>query len=431
MCETSVHDSVHDAARHQLLPFAMLVEAVERTHVASLLPSLPPGQLMTRVFHRSISNGRTPMRTVLIIQPYVPAYRVPLFEQLQVALASVDIDLKIACSQVRGDQMKRRDASSVAFSQEVRTRSVGVGSITLRWKHVQEHVNSAELVISELASGALDNYLTALRPGTRFATWGHGYGATSRPNRIDAALENWQLRRSRHFFAYTDKGRTAALDAGLTPSQVTVLQNTVDTNALREAVEQVSARAVSQFRTRHQLEHRRWTCYIGGLDRSKRLDFLLAAGDAIHSAVPDFGLIIAGTGVQEDLIVQAAKERPWLAYIGRVGPDDMAVLASIAHLLLVPGRVGLIAVDSFALGLPIVTTRWPYHAPEFDYLTDNLNARVTDDNVGAFSAAVQALLRDPSAIDALRERCLAEAGRYDMAGLVERFSSGIQHALIN
>ena len=81
------------------------------------------------------------------------------------------------------------------------------------------------------------------------------------------------------------------------------------------------------------------------------------------------------------------------------------------------------------LGLPIVTTRWPYHAPEFDYLTDNHNARVTDDDVGAFSLVVQSLLQDKSAVDRLRSNCLAEAEQYDMPSLVTRFSSGIQAAL--
>jgi glycosyltransferase involved in cell wall biosynthesis len=366
---------------------------------------------------------------VLIIQPYVPAYRVPLFEQLHAALDGAGIELEIAAAQVSGDQMKRGDASSLTFSREVRSRSVQLGDISLRWKHVQRLVGAADLVVTQLASGALDNYVTAFRPGVRFATWGHGYATTSRPNRVDSALENWQLRRSRHFFAYTDKGRTAALEAGLAPDRITVLRNTVDTRQLREALLRVSQDRLDEFASRHQLGERRWTCFIGGLDTSKRLEFLLAAGDEIFSSLPEFGLIIAGSGAQEDLIRRAAEEHPWLAYVGRADPDDMAVLASMAELLLVPGRVGLVAVDSFVLGLPIVTTNWPYHAPEFDYLTDHLNARVTDDDVGAFSLVVRSLLRDRSGIDELRLNCLAEAERYDMPSLVARFSEGIQAGL--
>ena len=369
------------------------------------------------------------MKKVLIIQPYIPIYRVALFEQLRDALGDLDIELKIATSEVRGEQLKRGDASTVPFSEVVPTRSVKLGDVTLRWKHVQGLVRSADLVVTELASGALDNYVTAVRPGTRFATWGHGYAATSRPNRLDSALENWQLRRSRHFFAYTDKGRTAALEAGLSTEQVTVLNNTIDTRELRAALERCSQDKISQFVARHQLYGRRWTCYIGGLDKAKRLDFLLEAGDAIHAVMPEFGLIVAGGGADEDLVWRAAAERPWLAPIGRANPDDMAALASIAELLLVPGRVGLVAVDSLVLGLPIVTTRWPYHAPEFEYLIDNLNARVVDDDVHAYSLVVRSLLRDKSAIEALRRNCWRDAKRYEMPTLVARFSEGIQSAI--
>lgn len=371
------------------------------------------------------------MPRVLIVQPYVPTYRVPLFEQLHAKLDEIGIELQIAAPEVRGDQMRRGDASTVAFSREIRSRGVRVGSISLRWKHIQRLVGTADLVVTELASGALDNYVTAVRPGVRFATWGHGYAATSHPNPVDSALENWQLRRSQHFFAYTDKGRIAALDAGLAPHRITVLRNTVDTRQLSEALQRVSSESIEEFRSRHELGDRRWTCFIGGLDASKRLEFLLAAGDEIFSALPEFGLIVAGSGAQEDLIRRAADERPWLAYVGRAGPDDMAAIASLAELLLVPGRVGLVAVDSFVLGLPIVTTRWPYHAPEFDYLIDDHNARLADDRVGSFSLVVQSLLQDESAVERLRSNCLAEAEQYHMPSLVARFSSGIQSALVS
>lgn len=369
------------------------------------------------------------MQRVLIVQPYVPTYRVPLFEQLHARLDEVGIELEIAAPRVRGDQMRRGDASTVDFLREVRSRSVQLGRISLRWKHIWRPIAAADLVVTELASGALDNYVTAMRPGVRFATWGHGYAATSHPNPVDSALENWQLRRSRHFFAYTEKGRDAALEAGLTRDRITVLRNTVDTQQLSEALQRVSPESIDEFKSRHELGDRRWTCFIGGLDASKRLDFLLAAGDEIFSALPEFGLIVAGSGAQEDLIRRAADERSWLAYVGRAEPDDLATLASIAELLLVPGRVGLVAVDSFVLGLPIVTTRWQYHAPEFAYLADNRNARVTADDVGAFSLGVQSLLQDRPTIERLRSNCLADSEQYDMPSLVARFSSGIQDAL--
>ena len=37
----------------------------------------------------------------------------------------------------------------------------------------------------------------------------------------------------------------------------------------------------------------------------------------------------------------------------------------------IPGRVGLVAVDALAMGLPVHTTRYPYHAPEIEFLAEN------------------------------------------------------------
>ena len=61
--------------------------------------------------------------------------------------------------------------------------------------------------------------------------------------------------------------------------------------------------------------------------------------------------------------------------LGQVGTVDVARAGAVSRLLLNPGRVGLVAVDALALGLPVLTTGAARHAPEIEYLREGADLR--------------------------------------------------------
>ena len=81
------------------------------------------------------------------------------------------------------------------------------------------------------------------------------------------------------------------------------------------------------------------------------------------------------------------------------------------------------------MGLPIATTRWRYHAPEFGYLTDGVCAVISDDDVHQYGEAVIGALGDEATLRRLSGGCRAERDSYSMAGMIERFRHGIHVAL--
>jgi glycosyltransferase involved in cell wall biosynthesis len=237
------------------------------------------------------------------------------------------------------------------------------------------------------------------------------------------------MRRSDRVFVYTARGREAALGAGVPDDQITVLNNSIDTRSLAAARARVTDDQVRGFRSRCELGDGPLAAFIGGLDSSKRLGFLIAAGEKLATAVDGFHLVVAGDGAQRERVEAAAAEFPWLRYVGRADDDMKALIGATASVLLNPGRVGLISVDSFALATPIATTRWALHAPEFDYLVDGENALVTDDSIDAYVAGVTALLTDDARAERLRHGCEAAAERYSLEAMVERFVDGIMRTL--
>src|SRR5665811_108326 len=98
-------------------------------------------------------------------------------------------------------------------------------------------------------------------------------------------------------------------------------------------------------------------------------------------------------GVFNGHLVEDSEHEPWLLALHSVSPRDMAALSHISSAIWMPGRVGLIAVDALALGLPVLTTRFPFHAPELDYLVDGRTVHFLPETAGAYAKGALAIMR--------------------------------------
>jgi glycosyltransferase involved in cell wall biosynthesis len=228
------------------------------------------------------------------------------------------------------------------------------------------------------------------------------------------------------FFAYTVGGAEYVTSNGFPSARVTVLNNSIDSGAIVEAMRSTSAADLAAFRNAYSLDGRTVLAFIGGLDKSKRIEFLIRAFTMMTAERSDLSLVVAGEGAQRSSINSAHEA---ISMIGRAGPREKALLGRTALVLLCPGRVGLVAVDSFAIGLPIVTTDWPFHAPEFEYLTNNGNALITPNTEREYADETLALLEDRDRLARLARRCFASLPDYPLNATVQSFADGIERAL--
>jgi glycosyltransferase involved in cell wall biosynthesis len=203
------------------------------------------------------------------------------------------------------------------------------------------------------------------------------------------------------------------------------VQNAIDASELREAADALPESELAAFRAEHGLTPGRTGLFIGALSPSKRLPFLVEAAEAIAGRLPGFRLLVAGAGREHGLVEAAAARTPAVVPVGPVFGARKALLGAAADVLLMPGLVGLCAVDSFVLGTPIVTTRWPWHAPEFEYLDDGRNALIAPDDPRRYADTVADLLEDPERLGALQRGCRASALRYTVEEMSRRFADGL------
>ena len=374
---------------------------------------------------------------VSIVYRHVPQYRTPFYERLRTDLDDLGIGLRLVHGQPVGEDAGRADAVRLPWATEVRNRTLDVAGKQLVWQPAWRQTRRSQLVIVEQASKLPLNYLllaTQRLGGPRVALWGHGVNmqADGRPvTRAAEAAKRRATRVAHWFFAYTDGVAAKVRDLGFPADRITVVQNALDTEALRRWYLEATDAEVDAVRAEHGITGAHVGLYVGALYRGKRLDFLVESAVRTREILGDFELVIAGAGPEAGAVHAAAREHSWIHAVGPVFDRRKALLGRVSDVLLMPGLVGLAVLDAFALGAPMVTTAVPYHSPEIEYLTDGRNGLVLPaaSTPREYGAAVAGLLAAPARLDGLRRGCRESADRYTVAEMSTRFAAGISAAL--
>jgi glycosyltransferase involved in cell wall biosynthesis len=332
------------------------------------------------------------MSLVMVVQRYVPFYRVPLFDAVERQLDVHGVQFVVAHGAPHGSQHARNDSVvNNRWARQVHEITVSMPrGITPTLKLVGSLSRRADLVVAELASTSLNTWDFLARRPESTILWGHGKSYVKVPGSLDTHIERRMARRAALVMTYTEAGRSNLLDGGVDPARVTAVGNSTDTVALRRARDETRDSAAA-WRDRLHSDGL-VAMFVGGLDRDKRIPLLIDAARAAWRLDPSFRLVIAGSGRDERLVANSEHE-PWLLALPSVSPHDMASLSHVVSAIWMPGRVGLIAVDALALDLPVLTTRSSLHAPEMDYLVEDSTAHFLPDTADEYAAEALAIMR--------------------------------------
>lgn len=358
---------------------------------------------------------------VLVVQESLPQYRVAFFERLRDRLRGEDVELDLAHGEPVAAVAARGDGGTLDWAIQVPNHRLRVGGHVLVWQPAHRLATGSSLVVVEQASRMLLNYLLLGRQtfgGPPVALWGHGANLQSDDSLVTKLAEQAKRtlsRRPHWWFAYTEGSAERVRATGFPQDRITVVQNAADTSwaeipALRA---KVPGRCV----------------YVGSLDRRKCLDLLVAAADEVARLRPDFELVMVGDGPDRARVLDWAATRSHLRYVGPLFGSAKAQELSQAELVLNPGLVGLSIVDAFAAGAPLVTTEFPLHSPEVEYLDNGRNGLVTAHDRDAYARSVGALLGNRLRLRTMQDRCRQDARRYSLDAMVDRFAGGVHAAL--
>ncbi|MBW3619541.1 MAG: glycosyltransferase [Actinobacteria bacterium] len=376
-----------------------------------------------------------PRRRVVFVHRTLRRYRVRFFSELRTSLAEHGVDLELLHAN-RDLGGPRQDAGELPWATEVRARSLSLRRRQVIWLLGWPLMRSADLLVVEQASRLVLNVLLGVRRALGvpppYALWGHGMNFDpGTASRLGERVKRWMTLRADWWFAYTRGAADIVAGLGFPATRITTFENATDTTALAAASARLDPTAIAKARADLGVRGDHTCLFLGNFAPEKRLDLLVAAGDLVRERLPTFELLMVGAGEQSDELRRAVASRPWLRLVGQRFGDDLADVASVCRLLLIPGWAGLSVVDSFALGLPIVISAGLPHPPEVEYIQHGVNGIVSDDEGRAegYAATVVELLSSPDLLGDLSAGARASSGTYTLEAMVARVTAGIVAAL--
>jgi glycosyltransferase involved in cell wall biosynthesis len=372
---------------------------------------------------------------VTIIQRVLPHYRLPLYRFMAQELYRSGVEFQLIYGQEYSGTVPRTVPIEDLWGTRIRNRYFSVASHQLVWQPCLKALRNSDFVIFEQANSLLVNYwlLVKRRLGVspRLAYWGHGRNLqTDHRDSLSEQLKRMLICGVDWWFAYTEVSAATVTAAGFPREKITVLNNAVDTNSLRLAIEGITVDELNVLRVQLGLTDGPVGLYCGGMYANKKLEFLLDACREIRRRVPSFQMIFVGDGPDQAQVELAAVENDWIKYVGPKFGNERAGYFGLADVFLMPGLVGLAILDSFAAGVPIFTTEIPIHSPEIAYLRGRENGFISSFSVQAFTDSVVNYLASsaPEKMNVVAA-CKASAESYSIENMGYRFVSGIRHLL--
>ncbi len=372
------------------------------------------------------------MKKVIILYKFLPQYRVEFFDKLRNSLLEEGVELQLLYGKLKNQDAKKNDERDLPWAEYRESKIIKLGSTELLWQPSLDKAKVADLIIVEQANKLLVNYvlilLSKISP-LKFAFWGHGMDMQNNPNSLKNRFKYFFLTHSDYWFAYTQGVKKLLVNKGVEAQKVTVVDNAIDTATLKKQYDEYPQNELDNKKKELGIKGENIALYCGGIYSNKRIEFLLESALRIKTEVPDFHLLFVGAGADQNKVEKAAKQYEWVHYIGPKFGLERVPYFKMSKLFLMPGLVGLAILDTFATQTPMVTTQYPYHSPEIEYLNNKKNGLMTEDDEANFATEVVKLLTNHQELEKLKAGCLDSSSLYSTENMVENFKNGVMACL--
>lgn len=308
----------------------------------------------------------------------------------------------------------------------------------LVWQPFIRHVRNYDLLITDSHLGNLSYPAAAAAAkalGRKWVIWGHAsdrnIASPSLGKKLVEHCKQLYVKKCDAFFAYTKGERERAIAAGIPPSRVQVIGNTLDLAAERRLFLDHTPHR-QQLRQELGLQNRIVLISVGRLLADKRIDFLAGLFRHLYQLAPEFHLVIIGGGPHSRAVQQLASElgSSAVSWPGSVThPEELARWYAIADAALMPGSVGLAPLQAICHDLPVLYFDLPTHGPEVEYLVP-LNSLLLPGQLDAPSAAEQVRCLEPE-FRQLRQQgpIFSTIQHLTLESMARNFIEGINRAL--
>lgn len=372
------------------------------------------------------------MKEVSIVQRLLPHYRVDFFEGLHSALEKENIRLQLIHGKPNEKEALKKDEAQVNWATKIKNRTVKIGSQELYWQPCLNAIKNSELVIVEQANKNLVNYwllVTRLFSRKKVAFWGHGRNLQDNEKSLANRFKNAYITSCNWWFAYTQSVKDYLLENKFPGDRITVVNNAINTDEIIFLRGDIRNQEVDSLKENLALNSTNIGIYCGGIYPEKRIPFLIESARLIRQKVPDFNLIVLGSGSDVELLKSLIIDLDWIHYLGPKFAREKITFFKMSKVFLMPGLVGLAILDAFANETPLITTDYPFHSPEIEYLENNSNGVISENSERDYATAVVSVLTNDEKLGKLKKGCRESREKHSLHQMIENYKTGILNCL--
>jgi glycosyltransferase involved in cell wall biosynthesis len=344
------------------------------------------------------------MRRILIVQPVIPHYRVPLLNLLR---ERADFELLVAASDSYLQFQSSPDVSRISAPV------VPLAGGRFFWQRVNlSQLRKGDGVVFSGSIRFLNlvpNLVEARLRGLRIGWWGHWQ--SSGHEKAFGKVRRWLAKRADIVISYSPADRESAIRDGVAAEKVFVAVNTIDDRQIR-ALHGSSPNA-GPAPAEEELPDR-YFVFCGRLVAAKRVDLCIRALAALGERAASPALLVVGKGPEMQALrglVGQMKLECRVRFRGEI-TDDAALLPIFkgSMALISPGPIGLAAPHALSFHTPVIFAKVS-NGPEAHFLHHGFNALQVEQTAAGIARAMEELCVDPELRARLRAGAAASAER--------------------
>ncbi|HGL4294454.1 TPA: glycosyltransferase family 4 protein [Citrobacter sedlakii] len=313
------------------------------------------------------------MKRVIIHYPYIPSYRVPVFNELSKNLDVIYLSaLSSPDKTIKSDNVnwkfKHHETNLKQFSLFGKKYDYETKVFRHLWKYRKEASHYIVLSNPNILTSWLYSILAKIL-GYKVVFWGHGL--LKEDAGVKALIRKVYYSLADQFLLYGNRGKELLINAGISSSKIKVIYNSLD-------YEQQKKYRLSLEGKKNDLRLRMGfnpddvilVC-MGRLVTKLKIDKLISLLGQKKDLFSNYKLIVIGDGPERKRLEELVREykiEGKVKFIGKLYDEEsISNYYMMADASVVMGIVGLAAMHSLAYGIPLIThSNLDEHCPEVE-----------------------------------------------------------------